>query len=128
MAFFFPAWSHAMSDSALRLPASATSPRTLILFCDPVRGVRWYSCICAGLTTIISSILPTDHTLISVYTSICQLIYDLIHESASLLFLAATPRFPPEWRLASLQKSVPPLTGSGNNWVSFENSDRSPPS
>ena len=72
--------------------------------------------------------LPSDHTLISVYTSTCQLVYDLTHESASLLFLAARPPFPPEWRLASLQKSVPPLTCSGHNWVSFALSDRSPSS
>ena len=60
-------------------------------------------------------------------TDTCQLIYDLIHESASSLFLAANPPFNPEWRLASLQKSVPPLTCSGYNWVSFVLSDRSSP-
>ena len=99
VAFFFSACSLAMSDSTLQWPASATFPRTPFLFGDPVRGVRWYSCVCAGLTTRFSSIrFATDNTLISVYTSTCQLIYDLIHEIASLLFLAARPPFPPEWR------------------------------
>ena len=51
--------------------------------------------------------LTTEHTLISVYTLMFQLINGralLTHEGAWLLFLAARPPFPPEWRLASLEQ------------------------
>ena len=54
--------------------------------------------VCRTHHKIFFDTLATDNTLISVYTSTCQLIYDLIHEIASLLFLAARPPFPPEWR------------------------------